>query len=186
MNNNKSTRIIAIGVAVFVIGGALLFLLLRNGGSTSNASNPKVASTPIATVPPGSVTFSATPPTTIIQFKIPAGENAVAIPMDYFAGVAGYVRPGDKVNVYAFVNKDCVTKDFPAAVKLIQSNVQVLEVLGAAPAASGTPGSFLLALTPQQAEQILYFQHFGSMYMSLTTNNEPNATTAGVTCTNSL
>jgi Flp pilus assembly protein CpaB len=185
MSNSKSTRIIAIGVAVFVIGGALLFLVLRGGGS-SKAKSPSVATATTSTTVAGAVTFPATTPTTLIQFKIPAGQNAVAVPVDYFAGVGGYVRPGDQINIYAILNKDCTDAKFPSAVKLIFSNVKVLEVIGTPPAASGTAASYLLALSPQDAERLIYNAKFGGLYFTLTTNNEPAATTTGVSCNNPL
>ena len=187
MSNNKSTRIIAIGVAVFVIGGALLFLLLRNNNSTSKAKTTTAATAPTTTVAPGSVSISqSATPTTVIQFKIPDGLNAVDIPMDYFAGGGGYVRAGDQINVFAILNKDCTNDKFPAVVKLILSNVKVLEVLGTPPAPSGASASFLLALSPQNAERLIYNAKFGGLYMTLTTNNEPVASTTGVSCTNPL
>jgi Flp pilus assembly protein CpaB len=185
MANNKSTRIIAIGVAVFVVGGALLFLVLRgnNGSKTTVSSPPPTTSTTVA----GSVSISPVATTTpLLQFKIPTGYNAVAVPMDYFAGGGGYVRTGDQVNIYTVINKDCADKNSPAAVKLLLSNVKVLEVLGASPAPTGAASSFLLALTPQQAEMVIFHEKFEQLYFTLTTNNEANATTTGITCANSL
>ena len=188
MTNTKSTRIIAIGVAVFVLGGALLFLLLRNsGGKSSPSAATKAAVVTPTTIAPGSVIIPSSPPTTLqLQFKIPAGLNAVSIPADYFAGVAGYVKAGDKVNLYTFLNKDCLTKDTPATVKLFLSNVQVLEVLSSVPAQTGAPASYLLALAPQDVEHLLFFQHFYGIWMSLTTNNEPAVASTGVTCSNAF
>ncbi|MHB8466214.1 MAG: RcpC/CpaB family pilus assembly protein [Acidimicrobiales bacterium] len=186
MSNSKSTRIIAIGVAVFIVGGALLFLVLRNGGSSKAKTPSAVVSTTPTTVA-GAISFpSGATAAPVIAFKIPEGQNAVAIPMDYFAGGGGYVRSGDLVNIYALFNKDCASKEFPAAVKLLKSNVRVLEVLGSPPAASGAASSYLLALSPQDAERLIFNAKFAGLYFTLTTNNEPAASTTGITCSNAL
>jgi Flp pilus assembly protein CpaB len=184
MSNAKSTRIIAIGVGVFVIGGALLFLLLRGGSSTPKHKTLAAAPTTSTTIA-GAVSVSATAPTAlpVLSFKIPDGMNAVAVPMDYFAGIGGYARTGDQVNVYMVFGKDCASQPQPSGVKLLLSNVKVLEVLGSAPAASGTAASYLLALSPQDAERVIFAEKFESLYFTLTTNNEQPAGTAGVTCT---
>ncbi len=188
MANQKSTTLIALGLAVFVIGGALLLLVVRHDGKSS----PKHASTLSAavtttTLAPGTAVYRESPPTTTIQFKIPDGDNAVAVQMDYFGGGGGDVRQGDSVNIYAIANKGCGgATGTNQAVKLILTNVQVLEALGTGPAATGTPGSYLLALTPQQAELLIYHQAFNKLYFSLTAAGAPAATTTGVTCANSL
>jgi hypothetical protein len=184
MANAKSTRIIAVGVAVFVIGGALLFLVLGRSSTSTPKVQTAVSAPATTTTVPGSVYIPATPPTTIIQFKIPTGLNAVALPMDYFAGVGGFVRPGDVVNIYTLVNKDCATTTTPAGVKLILSNVHVLEVLGSPPAAAGAASSYLLALSPQDAEKAIFNAKFYGLYFTLTTGNEPAVSTTGISCSN--
>jgi Flp pilus assembly protein CpaB len=174
-------------VGVFVVGGLLLFLVVGRGTNKTPTPTQQVAAGPTTTTTaPGSVVFPIAPPTTLIQFKIPAGKSAVAIPMEYFAGVGGFVRPADVINIYVMVNKDCATPNAPAAVKLLLSNVKVLEVLGAAPAATGTPASYLLALTPQEAERVIFASKYDSLYMALTTDNSPPATTSGVDCKTAL
>ena len=185
MANLKSNRIIAVGVAVFIVGGALLFLVLGRGKTSTTRSQTAVSAPATTTTVPGSVLIPATPPTTIIQFKIPTGENAVALQMDYFAGGGGFVRTGDLVNIYTVLNKDCANTTAPAAVKLLFSNVKVLETLGSAPAATGAASSFLLALTPQDAEKAIFHARFESLYFTLTTGNAAPATTSGISCATS-
>jgi Flp pilus assembly protein CpaB len=173
-----------------MVGSLLLFLVVGRGGKSSSTTTATqhVATAPVVTttVAPGSVVFPATPPTTIIQFKIPANETGVALPMDYFAGGGGFVRPGDSINIYEVTNKDCATPAAMATVKLIQSNVKVLEVLGAAPATTGTPSAYLLALTPQEAEKVIFGAKFESLYLTLTTDATPPQATTGITCKNAL
>ncbi len=189
MGNKKSTTLIALGVAVFVIGGALLFLVVRhNDKKSSKSANLTSASVTTTTLAPGTAVIPSTPSSTgVIEFKIPSGDNALAVQMDYFNGGAGYVRQGDKVNIYVVANKGCTSNAATSQlVKLLLSNVQVLEVLGSPPAASGSPGSYLLAVTPQQAEQLIYHKTFDSLYFTLTVPGTPPATTTGITCSNAF
>lgn len=188
MKQSKSTPIIALGVAVFVIGGALLFILLRNDNKSSNSAKP-AARTGVAvttTTAPGGVTFSASPTTTVIQFKIPDGQRALSLQMDYFGGGGGFVRSGDSVDAYVLVNKDCKDPKNGLAVKLVEPNLKVLEAIGQGPAQAGQPTNFLLGVTPQQAERLIFLKNAYQLYFTLTGPNQPAATTTGVTCTNAL
>jgi len=180
MANQKSTTIIALGVAVFVIGGALLFLVVHNNNN-SNKKSPKAA----ASQPTTSTTVAGAVSAGTTAFTIPAGENALTVQMDYFGGGAGFVKSGDVVNIYAVANKGCAAP-YPQVVKLVQSNVRILDVLGSPPAQTGQPGSFVLSVTPQQAEVLIYQVKFAALYFTLTTGKEAPANTTGVTCTNAL
>ena len=186
---NKSTPIIALGAAVFVVGAALLFLLLRNDNSSKPRPLAKsgAAAATTTTAATGGVTFSAAPPTTAIQFKIPDGQQALSVQMDYFGGGGGFVRAGDTVDVYAIINKDCKDpKTFPLAVKLVEPNIKVLEVIGQPAGQTGQATNFLLSVTPQQAEQLIFLKSGFSLYFTLSTPNQPAPATTGITCTNGI
>jgi Flp pilus assembly protein CpaB len=184
MSNTKSTRIIAIGVAVFVIGAALLFLVLHKNKS-SNSSSSNVAAPPTTTTIPGAITVGVTPTPTAFQFTIPSGDNAVAVSMSYFPGIGGYVKAGDLVNAYSVIKGGC-SPSVPNGVRILLSNVKVLEVLGSPPASNGQPASFLLALNPVDAAKVIYAESFESLYFTLTTGNEPSMANLGVLCAESL
>lgn len=187
MENKKSTPVIVIGIAVFIFGGALLFLVLRGKSSSPGTARPTTAAGVAATARRGAVSLTAgTAAAPAVSVQVPSGENAVALQMDYFGGGGGYVRTGDKVNIYAIVNKDCKTTGQPAAVKLVFSNADVLQVLSQGPVQSGSPTSFLLAMTPAQTEKLLFQSHVNTLYFALTSANEPAATTTGVTCANAF
>lgn len=191
MRQNKSTPIIALGLAVLVIGGALLFLLLRKDNKSTSANKPAAhTGAPVAittTTAPGGVTFSASPPTTAIQFKIPEGQRALSMQMDFFGGGGGFVRSGDFVDVYVLVNKDCKDPKTGLGVKLVVPNLKVLEAIGQGPAQAGQPTNFLVAVTPQQAEQIIFLKTAYQLYFTLAgPNSQPPAATPGFTCTNSI
>lgn len=191
MRQNRSTPIIALGLAVFVVGGALLFLLLRSDNGSSSKAKPipraAAAQASTTTTAPGGTTFSAAAPTTAIQFKIPEGQRALSMQMDYFGGVGGFVRPGDSVDVYVLINKDCKDpKNAPLGVKLIEQNLKVLEVVGQGPAQAGQPSNFLLSMTPQQAERMIFLKTAYQLYFTLTGPSQTSLQTSGITCTNAL
>jgi Flp pilus assembly protein CpaB len=191
MSNAKSSRIITIGIAVFVIGGALLFLVLRHNGSSPSQKASSTAPTTTTTLP-GAVNVAATPVPTSFQFTIPTGDSAVAVSMSYFPAIGGYVKAGDVVNAYSVIKTGCtpsagaVVGAAGQGVHLLLSNVKVLEVIGSPPASAGQPASFLLALTPAQAEEIIYAESFESLYFTLTTGTAPSAANVPALCVNAL
>lgn len=181
MSNQKSTTLIAIGVAVFLIaGGALFFLVQHNNKSTPKSATLSRSAVSSTTIPGASAISTVGTP----SVAIPKGDNAVSMQMEYFAGVGGYVRPNDLINIYVVVNKDCKDTHYPLTVKLMQSNVKVLQVLGQGPLQTGQPTSFLLAETPQQAEALLFLKNLGTLYFTLTNDASAAAATTGVSCSN--
>ena len=168
MGKNRSSILIAIGAAVFVVGAGLAFLAVRSNGG-NDAPQVQAAATTDSTQP-GQVAATPTTP----SFEIPTGKQAVAVSVDYVRGVAGYVKSGDKVNLYGTLKpgspqvKGLVT---PAA-KLLLSDVQVLAVNAPAPTTPGGTTTFVLALNPSDAEQVVYFQTFEGLYLSLARSDQ--------------
>lgn len=157
-------------------------------------------------------------------FKIPDGMQAVAVTVDYTPAVAGYVGPGDHVNVYGLFkivrgavgsgtqpgtnpNSQTSTGGFDAAgpqdaTKLILSNVQVLDVsqeiapvtaqpvnntTGQTARAPGNPPiTYLVALPADQAEKLIFFTSYDSLYLTLVPKDQPASTTAGRTQADAL
>lgn len=183
--NKKSTPIIALGVAVFVVGGALLFLLLR--GNDKKTSKPVAAPAVVTTAAPAPGSAAATAAAAAAPIKVPAGQNAVAVQMDYFNGLGGFARSGDVVNVYEVVNKDCKDlKGAPLGVKLAIANAKVLQVIESAPAQVGQPANYLLSMSPQDAERLIFLKTGYSLYFTLASQGEPAPATSGVSCANGL
>lgn len=108
-------------------------------------------------------------------FEIPEGFDAVAVQLDFVPGVAGYVSPGDRINLYATIEG--------TRAELVLTNVEVLDVdvtipprRGAAtdPAAGGTGTrasseavTYLLALRPDDVEKAVFLTEFQGLYASL-------------------
>ena len=178
MGKSRSSLLIAIGAAVFIVGSALTFLVAHHGHSAS--PSVKTAATVPAAANPGDVAPAAAAGTAAApSFTIPAGKQAVAGSVSYINGVAGYVKPGDKVNVFGTIKPGSpVPKGLPTtpAVKMILPDVQVLST--SAPAGAGNI-TFILALTPADAEQVVYLQSFEGLYFSLARTDQGIISTPG-------
>ena len=121
--------------------------------------------------------------TAIGTVKIPDGKTAVALQLGNVPGVAGFAGAGDKIDIYG------VVKNAPGkgqATHLIMQGVDVLNVNGATLAPNaGQPGGqglvYLLAVTPAQAEHLVYLTSFEQLYFSLLPKTgTPNVQTPGV------
>ena len=167
--------LIAIGVAVFVVGAGLAFLAVRSGGD-DNSPRVQTAAQQVTTPKAGEVTA---PGAAVPSFEIPKGKQAVAISVPYVQGVAGYVKAKDRVNVFGTIKP---TSPLPKNVqnnptaKLILSDVEVLAVL---PGGAGGATTFVLSLNPADAEQVVYFQSFEGLYLSLARSDQGAVTTPG-------
>jgi Flp pilus assembly protein CpaB len=108
--------------------------------------------------------------TRIGNLHIPRGKSALALQMTNVPGVAGFAGAGDRVNVYgAFENGG---GDGAARAQLVMQGVEVLKVNGTnlAPTQGqpeGTDLVFLLAVSPAEAERLVYLVTFEKLYFSL-------------------
>lgn len=243
----RSNLLVAVGLAVFLLGGALVLVVLRNGddtgaqpvasagagsvavvvatrdipAGTSGAdmvSQGMVATRPIAggDKPADAVTSPSQLVGQVVslpvkkgeplrsgslrteQIKIPDGKQAVAVQVDYVAGVAGQVGPGDIVNLYANVLQSSDPAQKTPFTRLLLSNVEVLKVSAAPPpstpatpttvppqvapvATSGTPLIFLVALDANQAEKLIFSaaNQTQKLYATLVPKDQPPAQTPG-------
>ncbi len=246
----RSNLIILFGIAFFIVGGAIAYLVLNDddGGSTSNrqagvadvsvlvatddipagtlgsdvidqglletdtvaaGSQPVGALTSAAGldnqifavgVSKGDVITSAQIATrSLSNITIPEGFDGVAVTIDYTNGGAGYVAPGDTVNVYGVYgggstgDAGLVADGAPVPrTELALTNVLVLDVSAqqgtsvqttdaadpnatVARQALSTPLTYLLALRTTDAERIVQLSTFADLYLSLTADDAPNA-----------
>ena len=120
------------------------------------------------------------------SFEIPEGHDAVAVQLEFVAGVAAYVSPGDRINLYGTANEHA---------ELVLTNVEVLDVnltiaprrgtttdpnTSTTPRATGENVTYLLALRPEDAEKVIYLTQFEDIYASLTADEaEPAGPTSG-------
>lgn len=249
----RSNLIILFGIAFFIVGGAIAYLVLNDddsgggGGGGSNAVakvsvlvatqdieantlGSDVLEAGILTLeevdsgsqPVGAITNSDDLTNRIFRVpveegdvivsaqvalrslsnvQIPEGFDGVAVTIGYTNGGAGYIAPGDTVNVYGVYGVDgtrsagLVSPDAAAGptprTELALTNVLVLDVSAQQgssiqsadpddPNATvgrqslGTPLTYLLALTPTDAERIVQLTSFADLYLSLTADDAPN------------
>lgn len=123
---------------------------------------------------------------------IPAGQNAVTINLGVPQAVARYIQPGADTNVYV-TYKGLPTAGNPAdavITKLLLSNVKVLAnqpmqaptaeaAEGAAP--QGSEILLTLALTPDQAERLIFAKENGSLWLGLVHPGDAPVTSGGRT-----
>jgi Flp pilus assembly protein CpaB len=107
-------------------------------------------------------------------FEIPEGFEAVAVQLDFVPGVAAYVSPGDRINLYGTLPGE--------RAELVLTNVEVLDVdltiparrgtasdpdtSGAARASAGTV-TYLLALRADDVEKVVYLTDSAGLYATL-------------------
>lgn len=123
-------------------------------------------------------------------FEVPEGFEAMAVQIDFVPGVAGYVTPGDRINLYGIYETAAGDQPVPRA-ELLLTNVEVLDVdltipprrgntttdpaTANAPRASGTAVTYLIAVRADDAEKVIYTTEFESLYASLTRDDAPPA-----------
>lgn len=176
MAMRRSTQMLLFGVAVFVIGAGVVLVTLAGSGGDHSAAPTATTST---TVQAGTVVVPPATSQAPTTFTIPEGKQAVAVQVPYVAGLAGYAKAGDVVNVYATVEKGQPNTDPPPLAKLILPGVEVLAVTGPGPGAGAGAATYLLALNATQAEQAIFFSRFESLWMTLVPKGQPAATTTG-------
>ena len=95
--------------------------------------------------------------------------------------MAGFVGAGDRVDVYGVAQGDDAG---PSRVQLVLQAVEVLNVNGLGlPVAQGQadgPGLvYLLAVTPNEAERLIFLTEFNKLYFDLVAKDEPPVVTPG-------
>lgn len=177
MSMRRSSQMLILGLAIFVIGaGVVLVSFMGSDGGQGGSAAP----TTTTTVQAGTVIVnSASPGVAPTSFTIPEGKQAVAVQVPFVAGLAGYTKAGDRVNVYGSVENGATTPVSPAT-KLVLTDVEVLAVTGPAPGAEGGNTTYLLALDASQAEQAIFFAKFESLWLTLVPRGQaPASTTSG-------
>jgi Flp pilus assembly protein CpaB len=243
----RSNLIILFGIAFFLIGGAIVFLVLNEDdegtgvGATPGQAEVTVfvaaqdipantlgsevieqgllttdtvasGSQPIGAITSAAgldnqifavgvsegdvVTASQLAVRSLSNVSVPEGYDGVAITVPYVNGGAGYVAPGDTVNLYGVLGSSdeaagAATPDGGTEARLPRSeivltNVLVLDVSAqegrsidnaaqsaegettVGRAAQGAPLTYLLALRPTDAERVVQLTSFAQLYVGLT------------------
>ncbi len=167
MARNRSTPLIAIGAAVFVVGAALTFLVVRDGEDSKVTAAAPAASSVAAAAQPAAAVPAAV--------KVPPGKEAVAIQVPTIPGLAGYAMVDDEVNVYGtFKERQPISAaKGPPLAKLVLSGARVLAVTAPPAGAEGGNTTYLLAVNPGDAERVIYLASFEGIWMSLSADGAP-------------
>ena len=183
--SRRSTPLIGIGAAALAVGA-----LATLAGITSDKPGVKVGTS-----------AAAGAETTAPEFKIPEGKQALAVALDPVAGTAGVAKAGSHIDVFAAVTKKNEGGNSSNAARMIIQNVEVLEVQTATPlntasaavnkeaptAATSSSTVFVLAVTPSQAEKLVYHAAFSRLWFSvLPAGQGPVPPTPGVNTSNEL
>jgi Flp pilus assembly protein CpaB len=184
MAMRRSTQMLILGLAVFAIGAGVILVSFRGSGGGSDKGAVATTST---TVQAGTVVVNSAATSAPTSFTIPDGKQAVAVQVPYVAGLAGYAKAGDTVNVYGVVDeKGAAATPVGPADKLILSAVQVLAVTGPAPGVDSGNATYLLALDSNQAEQAIFFAKFQSLWLTLVPKGQAPQATVGHTYKNAF
>ncbi len=180
MNNKKSNNILLIGVAVFFVGAALAFFGLRSSDkAVATPQAPMAAPRSIRTRVPSTSVPPASPVSRRSPFPRASKRSPIELPG--VAGLAGYAKAGDTINIYATIKEGAGTTSSklknPLS-KLVLTGVKVLDVRAPAPGMAGT-ATYLLALDVFEAEKVIFYAKFESLWVALTAPDQKPVTTPG-------
>ena len=169
MARNRSTALIAIGAAVFIVGAALTFVLVRDDGKDSKVSAAAPAASSAQTIAAGQPAAAAA------AVKVPTDKEAVAVQVPTVPGLGGYAKVGDRVNVYGtFKDRqpNSAARGLPMA-KLVLADADVLAVTAPAAGTETGTATYLLAVNPGDAEKVIYLASFEGIWLSITADGAP-------------
>lgn len=169
MKFERPALLVLIGASVFAIGASLVVLSLH----ARTAAPPVVGQSHLpalgSAVKEGRVVNTS-------ELAIPPGDQAVAVtPATGTAGLAGYLGPGDVVDVYATYRvAGAPTLSLPCAslvaagVPVLDVSVQTPEYKGHAGATRSVPGSVtvLLAATSAQSPPLVFAAQNAQIYLT--------------------
>ncbi len=148
--------------------------------STLSGLKDEVLTAPVAK---GHAITSAVLTASTSSISLPQGLDAVTVTMTGVQGLAGYLQPGSRVDVYANITKTSpgVSSTLPTpCTELAMANIEVMDVQSTAPAFSShrtstgrtipTSETLLLAVTPTQARTIEFLTQNESLSVVQTQN----------------
>ena len=130
---------------------------------------------------------------------IPEGRHAISVQVASPPGVAGFIQPGDRISLILHIARQGNTAATSGSIaRYLLQNIDVLAVgtrivgAGLAPGAAGDAAApvdqacclLTVALTPGQAEQLVFAINNGALYFTLLPEKAPNVNTPGRTITN--
>ena len=112
--------------------------------------------------------------------NIPAGQQGVAIELSFVAAGAGYIGPGDFVDIYGNVkstdSQDTMTKLVLGGVRVLDVSTEVAPRLESGQSAERVGSSnvtYFLSLTADQAERVIYLAANQQIWLTLQGEGNP-------------
>lgn len=174
----KSTTLILVGVLVFLLGGvAVLLVLTRGAKKPAQVATQPAAAQPVTSVGSGSQVTNIG----AASLHIPSGDVALALQLSSTEAVGGYPVVGDSLDIFGSFKSQPAHSTLTAPLaKLVESNVKVLAINEPAPSVSTGSTVVVVAVTPAEAEGLIYLTTYESIYTTLVTPTfEAPATTPG-------
>lgn len=109
-----------------------------------------------------------------VSSRLGAGMRAFAIRVDVASGVSGFLRPGDRVDIY-WSGRNAEVGAIGEFTKLIQANVSLLAVDQTADGDSSNPNiarTVTVEVTPQEVAALAQAQNSGQLTLALVGNND--------------
>lgn len=169
MKFERPALLVLIGASVFAIGASLVVLSLHTRTTTPSVVRQDNVPALGSTVKQGQAVNTS-------ELAIPPGDQAVAVtPATGTAGLAGYLGPGDVVDVYATYKVVGAPAPVLPCAALVAADVPVLDVSvqtpeykGHAGAARSVPGSVtvLLAATAAQSPPLVFAAQNAQIYLT--------------------
>ncbi|MGO4916218.1 Flp pilus assembly protein CpaB [Pseudogemmobacter sp. W21_MBD1_M6] len=109
-----------------------------------------------------------------VSSRLGAGMRAFAIRVDVASGVSGFLRPGDRVDIY-WSGRNADVGAIGEFTKLIQANVSLLAVDQTADGDSSNPNiarTVTVEVTPQEVAALAQAQNSGQLTLALVGNND--------------
>ena len=104
-----------------------------------------------------------------LSYRVPEGMRAVSIPIGDYTGVAGYISPGDSIDILITfadeeVNEDLTTYTYFQNVKVLATGGETRE---RDTEEQSVVGTLTLLTTPEQAEALVYININTSLHITL-------------------
>lgn len=177
MNTRRSTPVIAIGAGALVVGAGYAVLAARSSSAADAATKGHVIAAPAQATGPQ-----------VGGLKVPDGHRAIAVQLESVPGTAGTASAGDHIDVIAAVTRK--DKGDLNQVRMVLQGIEVLRTSGGPVTASGASGAaqnaanaaagassatttFVLSVTPAEAEQLVYHAAFSKMWFDVVPPNQP-------------
>jgi len=110
-----------------------------------------------------------------LAFVVPAGQRAVTVAVNEVSGIAGMIRPGDRIDVLVtFEEEEKMTSLILQKIKVLATDRSMSATVGQR-GQEGIYQTVTLAVTPQQAQPLVLATEHGNMRLMLRSHADEEA-----------